>query len=83
MSEETAPQFTKQMVIQHSLTPRSATVSLLPILILGQFFPHTFEQPADLFHTLYTQHMPFATLYTHLSGTLQRDLTLQRVESMP
>ncbi len=51
-------------------------------------FPHTFEQPADLFyalcmrptpfakldlfHALYMRPMPFATLYTPLPGILQR-----------
>ncbi len=41
-------------------------------LLLRQSSPHTFEQPADLFHTLYMQPTPFATLYTHLLGALQR-----------
>ncbi len=50
------PHFIKQMIADSSLTP------------CWQSFPHTFEQPTELFDTLYTWYTFFVTLYSHSPG---------------
>ncbi len=47
-----APHFSKQMIAESGLTPDSAIMLPFWTLLLGQSFPHTFEQPAELFDTL-------------------------------
>ncbi len=47
-----APHFIKQMIAESGLTPHSGTMWPLWTLCLGLLFPHTFEQPAELFDTL-------------------------------
>ncbi len=59
------------MVAEHGLAPCTTTMSSLPTL-LGRSFLQTLEQLADLFDTMYMRPTPFATLYNHLPGTLQR-----------
>ncbi len=41
------------MIAESGLTPHSATMKPLWSLLLGQSFPHTFEQPVELFDTLF------------------------------
>ncbi len=67
VSRENAPHFTDQMVAECGSTPHSTTMSPFLTLLLRWSFPHTLEQPADLFDALYMRPTPFATLYNHLS----------------
>ncbi len=53
------------MIAERGLTLRSATMRPL-WAFLRQSFPHTFEQPVELFDTLLTRPTPFVTLYNHL-----------------
>ncbi len=47
-----APHFIRQTIAESGLTPCSATMWPFWTLLLGQSFPHTFKQPAELFDTL-------------------------------